>query len=189
MNPNSNTHYSNSNILFKILAFACFPAIAFVILNYVLVEIMEYYPQNYIRELNLIIQNGLPLFLFLIGTSIRNKTFRIPITVFLAVFTIAYTLKTLDFFGLIDIRVKWILCPSLVGLVITYVIYFFTKTTKIFLDYLKVIWFLLLSYVLLSVYFPIGFKTIYLFQTSYFVMLLLMTMGLINYFRKSDLRL
>jgi hypothetical protein len=195
MEISRNTHFFNSSLLFKILAIACIPALVFVIIHMIL-GYMERYPVAWLRELHSIVQNGLPFFLFLTGSFIRNKKLRIPLLIFFPLFFIAYTLKTLDFHGIIDIHpiklgegryiniVKWILCPALLGLMITYTIHFFAKKQKIVLDYLKILWFLVIGYVLLSVYFPVGFKVMRFFEVSTWLVIVLMIYGLINYFRK-----
>ena len=184
MEISRNTHFSNSSLLFKILAIGCIPVLGFVVVHIVL-GFFELYPVSWLREIHFILQNGLPFFLFLTGSFIANKKLRIPLLVFFPAFFIGYAIKTLDFWGFIDVRgVKWIICPALLGLMITYTIHFFAKVNKQILDYIKIIWFLIIGYVLLSVYFPIGFKTIYLFETSSYILVLLMTLGLINFFRK-----
>ncbi|CAN5406986.1 hypothetical protein BH09BAC5_BH09BAC5_14780 [soil metagenome] len=184
MTNQQNTTYSNSSLLFKILAIACIPAMAFTILNYVLVEFMELTPKSWILELNLILQNGLPFFLFMTGSFIHNKKLRIPLLIFFPIFFIGYTLKTLDFYGFVDLHTKWIIVPSLVGLMITYIIHFFSKSKKLLLDFLKLAWFIMIGYTLLSLYFHIGYKVVYIFEASFFVMLIIMTIGLIKFFRK-----
>lgn len=180
-----NTHYSNSSLLIRILAIVSIPVFAFVVLNIILEKLFDLYPVAWLREVNFILQNGLPFFLFLTGSFIRNKKLRIPLLIFFPVFFIGYAIKTLDFWDFVDVRgVKWIISPALFGLLITYTIHFFAKRSKTVLDYIKIIWFLCIGYVLLSVYFPIGFETIFLFEISSWIMVLLMTLGLINYFRK-----
>ncbi len=167
------------------MAIACIPVLAFVVFHMVL-GFFELYPVAWLREIHFILQNGfLPFFLFLTGTFIQNKEFRLPLLIFFPVFIISYTIKTLDFWGFVDIRgIKWVMCPSLLGLMITYTIYFFIKRTKKPLDYIKIIWFLIMGYVTLSIYFKIGFKIIYLYEASTWILVLLMALGLLNYFRK-----
>lgn len=180
-----NTHYSNSSLPTRILAILCIPVLAFVVLNIILEKCFDLYPVAWLREVNFILQNGLPFFLFLTGSFIRNKKLRIPLLIFFPVFFIGYAIKTLDFWDFVDVRgVKWIICPALLGLMITYIIHFFTKRSKRVLDYIKIIWFLCIGYVLISVYFRIGFKITYLFEISAWLSIFLMTCGLINYFRK-----
>ncbi|CAN5913322.1 hypothetical protein BH11BAC7_BH11BAC7_08550 [soil metagenome] len=182
-----NTNYYNASPLLRISGIACIPVFLFVVVHIVM-GYFEIYPVAWLRELHFILQNGLPFFLFLTGTFIHNKKLRIPLLIFFPVFIIGYTIKTLDFWGLIDVHgVKWIICPALLGLLITYVIHFFAKKSKRVLDYLKIIWLLCLSYVLFSIYFPIKFHTIYFFEASTWILILLMTLGLVNFFRKPAL--
>jgi hypothetical protein len=203
----ANTRYSNSSLLFKILGIACIPVLAFVLFHMVL-TLFDLYPVAWLREVHFILQNGfLPFFLLLTGTFIRNKNFRIPLLIFLPLFFIAYTIKTLDYWGFIDyynwtglvnkspgsgdfiniLRLKWIICLPLLGLMLTYTVYFFVKRSKKIIDYLKVIWLLAISYVTFSIYFPIGKKIIYLYEVSTWVLVLMVIFGLINYFRKPSL--
>lgn len=179
-----NRNFHSASLLFKILAVASILVLLFVVVHMVM-GYFEIYPVPWLREVHFILQNGLPLFLFLTGSFIANKKLRIPLLIFFPVFIIGYTMKTLDFWGVIDVHgIKWIICPALLGLLITYVIHFFAKEPKRILDYLKIIWFLCISYVLFSIYFPIGFRTIYFFEASTWILILLMTLGLIHYFRK-----
>lgn len=180
-----NTHFSNSSLFYKILAFLCFPAMAFVLMNIILAR-FDIYGKTWIREIDIILRNGLPFFLFLTGSFIRNKKLRIPLLIFFPVFFAGYALKTMDYYGLVDLRVKWIICPALLGLVLTYSIHFFAKKDKSLLDYLKILWLLMISYVMLSIFFPIGVKIIYFFEGSTYLMLLLMSFGLFEYFRKPE---
>jgi hypothetical protein len=185
MSLSRNTHYSNSSLLIRILAIVSMLVFAFVVLNIILEKFFDLYPVAWLREVHFILQNGLPFFLFLTGSFILNKKLRIPLLIFFPVFFIGYAIKTLDFWDYVDVRgVKWIIAPALLGLMITYTIHFFAKKSKKILDYIKIIWFLCIGYVLLSVYFPIGFKTVILFEVSTWLLVLLMTLGFINYFRK-----
>jgi hypothetical protein len=204
MQLSRNTHYSNSSLLFKIMGIACIPVLAFVLVH-MLLAFFDLYPVSWMREIHFTLQNGfLPFFIFLVGSFARNKKFRIPLLIFFPLFFIGYSIKTLDFLGVIDyynwtglestsqgsgelinlLREKWIVCVPLLGLVITYTIYFFVKRSKTITDYIKVIWLLAISYVTFSIYFPIGFKTIYLYEASTWVLIVMITLGLINYFRK-----
>ncbi len=198
MTLSPNTHYSNTSLLFKILGITSILVLAFVIFH-VILAMLDLYPVPWLREIHFILQNGfLPFFLFLTGTFIHNKKLRIPLLIFFPLFFIAYLLKTLDFWGYVDIQpirlsifggiyfsiIKWVLCPALLGLMITYTIHFFAKRKKFLLDYIKVIWFLAIGYVTLSIYFPIGFRTMYLYEITVWILILLMTLGLINFFRK-----
>lgn len=185
MHISRNTHYSNSSLLIKILGIACILVLAFSFFHIVLV-FFEIYPVAWLREIHFILQNGfLPFFLFLTGSFIHSKKLRIPLLVFFPVFFIGYVIKTLDFWGFVDVRgVQWIICPALLGLMITYTIHFFSKRRKILLDYIKVIWFLTIGYITLSIYFPIGFKIIHLYEISVYILVLLMLTGLIRFFRK-----
>lgn len=184
MSASRNTHYSNSSPLIRILAIVSVLVFAFVVFNIILEKFFDLYPVPWLREVHSNLQNGVPFFLFLTGSLIRNKKLRIPLLIFFPVFFIGYAIKMLNFWDLVDVRgVKWIICPALLGLMITYTIHFFTKKSKKILDYIKISWFLCISYVVLSIYF-IGFKTILLFEISTWLLVLLMTLGLINYFRK-----
>jgi hypothetical protein len=179
-----NTHYSNSSLLIRILAVISVLALAFVVLNIILEKVFDLYPVAWLREVHSILQNGLPFFLFLTGSFILNKKLRIPLLIFFPVFFIGYSIRTLDFWDFVDApSMKWVICPALLGLMITYTIHFFTKKSKKILDYIKIAWFLCIGYALLSA-FIIGFKTILFFEISSWLVILLMTWGLINYFRK-----
>jgi hypothetical protein len=184
MSVSRNTHYSNSSLLIRILAFVSILALAFVVFNIILEQFFDLYPVAWLREIHSILQNGLPFFLFLTGSFIRNKKLRIPLLIFFPVFFIGYAIKMLNFWDFTDVYgVRWIICPALLGLMLTYTIHFFAKKSKKILDYIKIIWLLCIGYVMLSIYF-IGFKTILLFEISTWLMVLLMIGGLVNYFRK-----
>jgi hypothetical protein len=183
--------FSDSPLIIKILAFLCIPAMLFIIMNMILAA-YEIYGKIYIREIDIILRNGLPFFLFLTGSFIRNKKLRIPLVIFFPLVFIGYAIKMLDYYDVVDMNVKWILCPAVFGLLLTYSIHFFAKKQKSPLDYLKMLWLLLVSYILLSVYFSgIGirfkyFNMIILFEAVPYLMLLLMCYGLFEYFRKPE---
>ena len=188
MEISRNTHYSNSSLIIKILAILCVPAMVFVSLNIILAW-FEIYGKTWIREIDIVLRNGLPFFLFLTGSFIRNKKLRIPLLIFFPVLFAGYVLKTLDFYGIVDLNMTWVICPALLGLVFTYSIHFFAKKGKAPLDYLKMTWFLVASYVVLSIFFHIripvkGFGAVRLFEINTYLMLLLMSFGLYGYFRK-----
>ncbi|HET6989718.1 MAG TPA: hypothetical protein VFJ43_00265, partial [Bacteroidia bacterium] len=65
-------------------------------------------------------------------------------------------------------------------------IHFISKPKKRFLDFLKLIWLLLVCYLMLSVIFPIvAFETIKIFLATIFLFPVLMGFGFYKYFRKS----
>ena len=184
MHVSRNTHYSNSSLPIRILAIVSIFVLAFVVFNIILEKFFGLYPVPWLREVHSNLQNGIPFFLFLTGSFIRNKKLRIPLVIFFPAFFIGYVIKMLNFWDVVDVHgVKWVISAALLGLMITYTIHFFTKKSKKILDYIKITWFLCISYVVLSFYF-IGFKTILLFEISTWLLVLLMTWGLINYFRK-----
>lgn len=190
MSSTHNRNFHTASLPFRILAIACVPVLLFVAVHMIM-GYFEIYPVLWLKEVHFILQNGLPFFLFLTGSFIANRRLRIPLLICFPLFFIGYALKTLDYWGFIDIyeifpwlKLKWVICPALLGLIITYTIHFFSKRNKIILDYIKVIWFLAISYITLSIYFKIGFKTMDLYEASTWILLLLMVIGLIKYFKK-----
>ncbi len=203
MKLSRNTNFHSASLLFKILAIACIPVLLFVIAN-VVISYFDIYPVKWLREVHIILQNGLPFFLFLTGSFIANKKLRTLLLIFFPLFLLTYTIKTLDAWEVIDfyeatgnlskaigisglsnvLRIKWIVGVPLLGLLITYTIHFFAKKQKNILDYVKIIWFLTIGYILLSVHFPIGYHVTSIFEISTWILILLMTLGLINFFRK-----
>jgi hypothetical protein len=203
MSTSRNTHYSNSSALFRILAIACIPALLFVLVN-VILRYFNIFPVAWLSEVHSIVHNGLPFFLFLTGTFILDKKLRTPLLIFFPLFFISYAIKTLDYWEFFDFyegirqfskwlglpvliqifKMKWIITVPLLGLLITYTIHFFSKKSKGLLDFIKIIWLFCISYVLLSVYFPIHFYPVEVYEATTWIMTLLMVLGLRNYFRK-----
>jgi hypothetical protein len=184
-----NTTYYNSNLLLKVLSWITLAAFGFVIFHLVMM-LIGFDPKPWIREVYIDLQNGIPFFLFLTGSFIRNRKLRIPMILFFSVFFIGYVLRTLDFYGLVDIdgnKLSWLIGPPLLGLLITYIIHFFSKPKKKILDYLKVIWFFCISYTLISVVFPIiSYRALYFFYVTIIIFPFMMGIGFFNYFRKTN---
>lgn len=187
MQISANTNYQNASLLFKILFWLSVVSFGFVLFHFIMIQ-LEFYPQAWIRELHFTLQNGIPLFLFLTGTFIRNKSLRIPMILFFATFFIAYALNTLDSWGVLEIRnLKWILGPSLLGLLITYLIHFFKKEKKGILDFLKLLWFLCIAYTQLCILFSvISFKPFWFFEASTYLEIVLMSVGLFRFYRNTN---
>lgn len=186
MENTANTSYQNSSAVFKILFWLCIPAFIFVLFHQVMM-LLDFYPQTWVREIHFNLQNGIPFFLFLTGSFIRNKTLRIPMILFFSVFFLGYVLNSLDSWSIIHIRgLKWLIGPALLGLLITYILHFITKKEKRILDFLKISWFICIGYTQLSVVFPIiSFKMFFFYETSGYLFIALMACGLYKFIRST----
>jgi hypothetical protein len=200
-----NSSYKTSSPFIKILAWLTALAFVFTLFHLAMLQ-LDYIPNPVLGEIGTDLQHGIPFFFFLTGTSITNKTLRIPWLIFFPVFFISYvTLTVLSLDGIYDWEffnitranyqiVKWIVGISLAGLCLTYLVHFlmrnargisnFSQLPKTILDILKLGWLLCLSYAFLSIQFPIGFHGLFFLFLSTWFYVLLMFVGLFLYFRK-----
>jgi hypothetical protein len=211
---NSNSSYNNSSVFIKILAWLTVVAFGFVLFNMVMLK-FNYVPKPALGEIYFTLQNGIPLFLFLVGTCIKNKHLKIPLLIFFPIFIICYFTNVFNNWDVINLRgrsaeiLKWVMGISLACLFLTYFIHFIFKKAKnlfnflkekpslligspfIFklgqtvLDLLKLSWFFSIGYALICMKFPIGFYGLTFFNLSIYLFPFLMGIGLFRYFRKS----
>src|ERR1041385_198228 len=139
-----NSSYDNSSLLIKILAWLTLIAFGFVLFHLVMIA-FGFVPRLYMMEIYFDLQNGIPVFLFLTGTFIQNKTFRIASILLLSVFFFGYLINAFDSYGFFDedhlninIRgMKYVMGASLLPLLVLYSIHFIQKPQKTALDFLK----------------------------------------------------
>lgn len=211
----SNSSYNNSSVFIKILAWLTVIAFGFTLFNMVMLE-FNMVPKPALGEIYFTLQNGIPLFLFLTGTFIKNRYLKIPMFIFFSAFSICYFINVFNNWDFIDLKgssaeiLKWSLGISLTALFLTYIIHFiFSKAKRLFdfrkekfsielgspfitklgqtvLDLLKLIWFFSIAYALICIKFPIGFHGMVFFNLSIYLYPFLMGIGLFRFFRRSS---
>lgn len=180
-----NTSYNNSSLLFKILFWLTLVALGFVIFHLIMM-LLNYNAKTWVTEIHFDLQCGLPFFLFLTGTFIRDKKLRIPLLLFFPTFFIGYVLNVLNRYDVTSIyHIQYWMGAALVGLFVIYCIHFFKKRKKSLLDFLKILWFFSMSWSFLVPRFTFGFYAGKFLIASLILFPFLMGFGLYTYFRKT----
>jgi hypothetical protein len=180
-----NEKYDTSPLPLKITAWLSLIACGFVIFHTAMLW-TNFNPQRWVQEVYFNLLCGLPFFLFLTGTLIHDRRLRIPTALFFTVFFIAYVVNIFNAWEVVSVgRLQYVLGVALLGLFVTYCIHFFRKQ-KDALEYIKMAWFICISYSFLAQRFvPGGGKAGYFLLGSMILFPILMGAGFVKYFRRN----
>jgi hypothetical protein len=198
--PNAPTQsYHTAPLFYKILAWLTLVALGFVAFHFVMEELMDKLAANWVREIYMTLLFGLPFFLFLAGSTIRDRIARPLVLLALAGLFAGYAIKQLDFFDIADLpSTSTVIAISAGGLAVIYLVYFIFKMKRkwrenasgsrneLLLDLLKLSWLIAICTAFVGVHVQWGkfLHPLRALQVSIFIFPLLMAFGLYVFFRK-----
>ncbi|HEU4716915.1 MAG TPA: hypothetical protein VFU15_03750 [Bacteroidia bacterium] len=176
--------YSEAPLILRILAWPVIAGCGFVVFH-ALMLYLGYDAETWVKEIYITLQNGLPFFLFLTGSFVRDKKFRIPLLLFFPLFIACYFINMLYEYDVIGFGVtQWIIGPAELGLFLTYLFFFILEKKKNVTSVLKILWFFCITWAYLVPKFTTGFHAGSFFLASIFIFPFLMGFGLYDFFRK-----
>lgn len=176
--------YASAPVFLKALTWLTIVSFGFVLFHsYMLFT--DYEPQRWVQEIYFNLLSGLPFFLFLTGSLIHEKKLRLFTLGFFSVFFAGYVLNILNAWEMVNISgLQWIMGITLLGLLVCYLVHFFRKKKGV-LDFIKLLWFICISYSFLAQRFvPGGGHAGKFLLAAICLFPLLMIWGLFAFFRK-----